>query len=403
VVDPEPVLIPGPGVDGHDPASLARHYSRSGVADRLVLTGHSHQAWPDVARDGQLEAFDDAALLLDEKWDRAFARADRVRSGLAAMLGDDERGRMTLADSTHTLLVRLLSSLDLRARPRVVTTDGEFHSARRQLDRLEEAGVEVVRVAATDDLAGRLAAAVDGRTALVLVSKVLFGTARVVTGLAETAAACRAHGAVLVIDSYHALGALDWTLAQDDLHDAFVVGGGYKYLQQGEGVCFLRWPAGTALRPLVTGWFAEFGDVHAPPRGGVAYGDGPERFAGSTYDPTCHYRAAAVLDFFDSQHMTPGWLRAVSRRQVGLLADAFDDLGADPAVVHRALAGPAEQRAGFLALRSPRAGELRAALRERGVSTDHRGDVLRLGPAPYLRDDQLIAAVDALGACLRAL
>ena len=393
----------GPGTDGHDPRSLARHYSRCGVADRLVLTGHSHQAWPDVARDGQLAAFDDAALLLDEKWDRAFARADRVRSGLAAMLGDDERGRITLADSTHTLLVRLLSSLDLRARPRVVTTDGEFHSARRQLDRLEEAGVEVVRVAATDDLAERLAAAVDGRTALVLVSKVLFGTARTVTGLAETAAACRAHGAVLVVDSYHALGALDWTLAQDDLHDAFVVGGGYKYLQQGEGVCFLRWPAGTALRPLVTGWFAEFGDVHAPPHGGVAYGDGPERFAGSTYDPTSHYRAAAVLDFFDSQRMTPGWLRAVSLRQVGLLADAFDDLGADPAVVHRALAGPPEQRAGFLALRSPRAGELRTALRERGVRTDHRGDVLRLGPAPYLRDDQLIAAVDALGACLRAL
>ena len=393
----------GPEVNGHDPRSLARHYSRSGVADRLVLTGHSHQAWPDVARAAQLEAFDDAALLLDEKWDRAFARADRVRSGLGAMLGDDERGRITLADSTHTLLVRLLSSLDLRARPRVVTTDGEFHSARRQLDRLEEAGVEVVRVPATDDLAARLAAAVDGRTALVLVSKVLFGTARVVTGLAETAAACRAHGAVLVVDSYHALGALDWTLAQDDLHDAFVVGGGYKYLQQGEGVCFLRWPTGTALRPLVTGWFAEFGDVHAPPRGGVAYGDGPERFAGSTYDPTSHYRAAAVLDFFDSQQMTPGWLRAVSRRQVGLLADAFDDLGADTAVIHRALCGPPEQRAGFLALRSPRAGELRAALRERGVRSDHRGDVLRLGPAPYLRDDQLIAAVEALGACLRAL
>ena len=406
----------GHGADGHDPESLARHYSRSGVADRLALTGHSHQAWPDVARDAQLEAFDDAALLLDEKWDRAFARADRVRSGLAAMLGDDERGRITLADSTHTLLVRLLSSLDLRARPRVVTTDGEFHSARRQLDRLEEAGVEVVRVAATgwgdatgpgpdlgpDDLAARLAAAVDGRTALVLVSKVLFGTGRVVTGLAETAAACRAHGAVLVVDSYHALGALDWTLAQDDLQEVFVVGGGYKYLQQGEGVCFLRWPAGTALRPLVTGWFAEFGDVHEPPQGGVAYGDGPERFAGSTYDPTSHYRAAAVLDFFDSQQMTPGWLRAVSLAQVGLLADAFDDLGADPAVVSRALTGPAEQRAGFLALRSPRAGELRAALRERGVRTDHRGDVLRLGPAPYLRDDQLIAAVDALGACLRA-
>lgn len=401
------------GAPGHDPVALAQHYVRAGVADRLALTGHSHQAWPDVAFDGVLQACSDAAELLDEKWDRALARADRVRTGLAGMLGDDGRGRITLADSTHTLLVRLLSALDLRARPRVVTTDGEFHSARRQLDRLEEAGVEVVRVPVVepgadrsppaDDLARRVAEHVDDRTALVLVSKVLFGTARVVPGLTEVAASCRATGAALVVDSYHALGALDWTLADDDLHDAFVVGGGYKYLQQGEGVCFLRWPAGSPLRPLVTGWFAEFGDVHAPPSGGVAYGDGPERFAGSTYDPTSHYRAAAVLDFFDDQGMTPAWLQAVSRHQVGLLADAFDALDADPGVARRALTGPAEQRAGFLALRTPHAGRLQEALRARGVLTDHRGDVLRLGPAPYHRDDQLQEAVARLGLCLAGL
>ncbi len=414
-------MHPPPDVPAHDPAGLARHYSRAGVADRLVLTGHSHQAWPDVALDGQTEAFTDATTLLDEKWDRAQAKADRVRAGLAVMLGDDDRGRITLADSTHTLLVRLLSALDLRGRPRVVTTDGEFHSARRQLDRLEEAGLEVDRVpvrepsdgadgghpgagdAGAGDLAARLADRVDARTALVLVSKVLFGTARVVPGLDRLAAACRAHGAVLVVDSYHALGALDWSLADDDLHDAFVVGGGYKYLQQGEGVCFLRWPAGSELRPVVTGWFAEFGDVHAPPSGGVAYGTGPERFAGSTYDPTSHYRAASVLDFFEEEGMTPAWLRAVSVHQVGLLADAFDALGVDPAVVRRALSGPASERAGFLALRTPHAGALQASLRARGVLTDHRGDVLRLGPAPYLRDDQLTAALDALGACVKGL
>ena len=73
----------GPARSRHDPAALARHYSRAGVADRLALTGHSHQAWPDVALDGQTEAFDDAAALLDEKWDRALAKADRVRSGLS--------------------------------------------------------------------------------------------------------------------------------------------------------------------------------------------------------------------------------------------------------------------------------------------------------------------------------
>ncbi len=54
---------------------LARHYSRFRVSERLLLTGHSHQAWPDVGFEGQTEAWNDAAELLDGKWERAFAKA----------------------------------------------------------------------------------------------------------------------------------------------------------------------------------------------------------------------------------------------------------------------------------------------------------------------------------------
>lgn len=57
------------------PNALAAHYARFGVAERVLLTGHSHQAWPDVAREAQLEAWDDAARDVDEKWERAFAKA----------------------------------------------------------------------------------------------------------------------------------------------------------------------------------------------------------------------------------------------------------------------------------------------------------------------------------------
>ncbi|MFC5381165.1 aminotransferase [Aquipuribacter nitratireducens] len=383
--------------------ALAEHYRASRVSERLLLTGHSHQAWPDVARDAQLEAFDDAAALLDEKWSRAFAKAERVRQGWLRLLGDDGSGVVTLADSTHTLLVRLLSAWDWGTRPRIVTTDGEFHSARRQLARLEEGFIDVVRVPAepVETLAERLAAEVDDDTGLVLVSKVLFGTAHVVPHLAALAAAARRHGTVLVVDAYHAVGALDWSLADDDLHDAYVLGGGYKYLQHGEGVCAMRWPRGTTLRPYVTGWFAEFADLSAAPAGAVGFGDGPERFAGSTYDPTSHYRAARVLDFFDEHRLTPARLREVSVHQVGRLAAGVAALDVDPGVLAVAVPDPAE-RAGFLALRTPHAAALQAALLERGVLTDHRGDVLRLGPAPYLRDDQLDEAVALLGECLRS-
>ncbi len=87
------------------------------------------------------------------------------------------------------------------------------------------------------------------------------------------------------------------------------MGGGYKYCQLGEGNCFLRIPQGTDLRPVVTGWFSEFtalADRQRPDR--VAYGEGGDRFAGATYDPTSHYRAAAVFDFFREQGLTPALL-----------------------------------------------------------------------------------------------
>jgi kynureninase len=382
---------------------LAAHYSRFRVAERLLLSGHSHQAWPDVALEGQLEAFEDAARHVDEKWERAFAKAEEVRAGYRALLADPG-AEIALAANTHELVLRMLSALDLRARPRLVSTDGEFHTLRRQLGRLDEAGLEVVRVAAepADTLAERLAGEVDERTAAVLVSAVLFETARIVPGLDALARACAGVRAELLVDVYHALGALPFDVHARGLESAWVVGGGYKYLQLGEGNCFLRLPAHAGeLRPAITGWYAEFAalaDEHDPSR--VAYGRGAERFAGSTYDPTSHYRAARVLAFFAEQGLTPERLRASYRRQVDLLAAGFDALGADDAVITRDRETPLEQYGAFLALRTPRAGELQRALADRGVLTDSRGSWLRLGPAPYLSDAQLDAAIGLLGEAL---
>jgi kynureninase len=385
---------------------LAAHYSRFRVAERLLLSGHSHQAWPDVAFDGHVEAFDDAARHVDEKWGRAFAKADEVRAGFRALLGDPD-GEIALGVNTHELVIRLLSALDLRARPRIVSTDGEFHTLRRQLARLSEAGLDVVRLPArpADTLAARLADAVDERTSAALVSAVLFETGHIVGGLEALARACAHVGAEIVVDAYHALGAVPFALHEQGLGSAWVLGGGYKYLQLGEGNCFLRLPAhAEELRPAITGWYAEFGALaaeHDPSR--VAYGRGAERFAGATYDPTSHYRAARVFAFFGEQGLTPERLRASYRHQIDLLAAGFDALGIDDAIITRDRALDLDRVGGFLALRSPHAGELQRALSERGVLTDSRGSWLRLGPAPYLSDEQLEAAIGLLGEAVTAL
>ncbi len=379
------------------PNPLASHYTRFRVGQRLLLTGHSHQAWPDCGFDGQRQAWIDVAELVDYKWERAFAKAERVRQGWARLL-QDHADAIALGPNTHELVVRLLSALPLRQRPRIITTDGEFHTLRRQLDRLTEEQVEVVKLAPepTETLAERLATAIDERTALVAVSSVMFQSARCVPHLDHLSAACQQFGAELLVDAYHALNVMPFEVAAAGLETAFIVGGGYKYCQLGEGNCFLRLPPNCRLRPVVTGWFAEFDTLGKAEPNRVAYPRGGARFAGATYDPTAHYRAAEVFDFFELHGLVPTVLREVSQRQIGLLATTFDALDLDPSQVSRDRGIPLRELGGFLALSSPRAAELSHRLGELGVLTDYRGDVLRFGPAPYLDNSQIKRAMEDL-------
>lgn len=376
---------------------LAPHYSRFRVSERLLLTGHSHQAWPDVGFEAQQQAWLDAAEFVDSKWELAEAQAANVREGFATLLGSSA-DEIALGQNTHELVTRWLSALPLRERPRLVTTTGEFHSLRRQLDRLGEESLEVVKVPAApvDTLAERVATSVTDRTAAVLVSSVLFETAEIVPGLAAIATACERAGARLLVDAYHHLNVVPFDLRALQLETAFVTGGGYKYCQLGEGNAFLRVPPHEHLRPVLTGWFAEFAQKQYAPHDGVSYPHGAAAFMGATYDPTSHYRGAAVFAFHQQQGLDGARLRAISRHQVSLLKATFEAFDVDPRVA-RVVEMPDGRRGGFLAIRASDAAGLAVKLRERSVWSDARGDLLRLGPAPYLSDEQLITAIRILG------
>jgi kynureninase len=270
-----------------------------------------------------------------------------------------------------------------------VTTSGEFHTLRRLMARLtEEELLDVVVVDArpAETLAERLAAETDERTAAVLVSAVLFEDSRIVSGLGELATACAQVDAELLVDVYHALGAMPFPLREQSLEAAWVVGGGYKYLQLGEGNCFLRLPPqADELRPVFTGWYSEFAELAAEKTpGAVEYPKGGMRFAGATYDPTSHYRAARVFEFFEEQGLTPEALRENYLRQTKQLAEALD------------VPGRREDFGGFLAVEVPNAEEVSRRLAGEGLMTDSRGRYLRLGPAPYLADGQLDEATERL-------
>ena len=336
-----------------------------------------------------------AAEHVDDKWSAVFAAQDELRSHIAKRIGG-QPGEVAFAPNTHELVVRFLSALPLAKRPHVVTTTGEFHSAFRQLRRLAEEGVEITFVPAEPaaTLAERLASAVTERTSAVIVSTVLFGTSTIVPGLEQLVERATRVGAHVLLDAYHAFDIVPFTVPER----AFLVSGGYKYAQWGEGMCFLRVPAGCDLRPVYTGWFAGYAELADRRTDGVVSyaGDGATRFAGSTFDPASTFRARAVARFFEARGLTVDALRATSLVQTARIIAGAREL---PGITIATPLGEAE-RGGFVALRTTRALELSTLLREDGLYTDARGDILRLGPAPYVTDAEIDEALVLLRARL---
>ena len=384
--------------------SFKRLFTRSLSADpgRLHFAAHSHHLWPDASFEGQVEAWNDAARLADSKWDRVMDEVwPEAQAHVARELGTGDPQAIVFAPNTHELLVRLVTAAPRNgARLRVLTSDGEFHSARRQLERWEEEGwIEVERIATEPfgDFSERfLTVAKSGRHDLVLVSHVLFGSGRILDRVDELASLGRAEGPWVVVDGYHAFMALDAPFGAAAARTAFYVGGGYKYAMAGEGCAFMHAPPGFGPRPPVTGWFAEFEDLSLPP-GKVGYAADARRFLGATFDPSGLYRFNAVQRMLQAEGLTTSRISDhAAKLQQRLLARIAESPLADAELLNPAVSGP---HARFLAFRGPRAAGWYEQLKARNCITDVRGDVLRLGFGLYQDEGD----VDRLLGLLRGL
>lgn len=377
--------------------NLQPHYSHFDVANRLLFSGHSHQAWPDVALDGLRESFTTAASDVDTKWATAFEKTEKLRNYLRNFY-DDPDGMYCCGQNTHQLLVAWLSSYNIHQKPKIITTDGEFHSMARQLHRLSEEGLKINKVKAeSDTMVDDIARNIDHETCAIMLSRIYFESGLINQQISEVAELARKYNVPLLVDDYHGTNVVPLSLREKRMEDVFVLIGGYKYLQWGEGNCFLRFPEECSLRPAITGWFAAFSTLDEPqthPQ--VPYDDGNQRFASGTYDPASQFRAANVVDFFHDQGLTPHVLHQQYQRQIRLMRQLFLEQHFDPAEIRLRHKRPIEENGGFLALKSPKARKIRAALLEKNVFTDARGDILRMGPAPYTTAVQIQRAIEIL-------
>lgn len=353
---------------------------------RLHVAAHSHHLWPDAARHGHMRAHDDALRLADLKWGHIFGEVlPRTRAHIARELALSSADTIAVSPNTHDFIVRIVSAWPRRP-VRILSTDGEFHSFRRQAARWSEDGevtLERVPIDPAETFEQRfLQRARSGEHDIIFVSHVSYRTGRAFDAAFELADIARPDGPWVVIDGYHGFMALPTRLrgVEDRL---FYLSGGYKYAMAGEGVCFLHAPPGFGLRPAVTGWFAEFADLSAPP-GGVGYGADASRFLGATFDPTALYRFNAVRDMLDEESLDTA---AVHAHVAACMADFEYAIGEGAAgrLSEAECLNPegSARRARFLALRHPEARQWQKALEREGVIADARDDVLRIGFALY--------------------
>ena len=374
-------------------------FSRTfGRADApLHVAAHSHHPWPDVSYDAQIAAWEDAARLLDRKWNHVFEHViPNAQAYIARQLNLPDPATIAFGPNTHSFLVRILSCLPQRP-VRVLTTGSEFMSFSRQMARLKEDGLVSITQISTEpfeDFPERFAhAASRGGHNLVFLSQVFFDSGFALRDLTKIVRAVPHRETFVVIDGYHGFMAVPTDLSAI-AGRVFYLAGGYKYAMAGEGTCFLHCPPFYGQRPPDTGWYAGFSALEGSGKGEVAYAADGSRFLGATFDVSALYRFNAVQDWLAGLDLSVDkmllYVRALER---AFLRDVkSDDVNAETLVV------PDEaERGRFLCFRTPKAGEIVARLAARNIIADHRGDRLRIGFGLYHSEDSARRLAAALG------
>jgi selenocysteine lyase/cysteine desulfurase len=342
-----------------------------------------------------MAAWNDAAALADKKWERIFGEVfPRAQRHVARELKLPDPKTIGFAPNTHELLVRLFSAKGGRPPLDVLTTDGEFHSFRRQSARWAEDGRVALRVVPCEPFETfterYLAAAREKAPDIAFLSHIMFKRGLRFDGIEELAKIARPDGPWVVLDLYHSFMAIpcDFSRVADRV---FLLGGGYKYAMAGEGAGYIHAPPGFAPRPSNTGWFADFAAMEGK-QDGVAYSKDGGRFLGATYDVTGVYRFNAVREMLDAQGldtaaisarlepMRAAMIAAIEAGEAGVLREAE--------IIKPNARGP---HARFIALRDARAVPWKAKLMDANIITDARDEVLRIGFGLY-HDEEDVGA-----------
>lgn len=350
---------------------------------------HSHHYWPDVTREAMLNYWDDSAKFVDDKWDYFFShKMPETQKLIASILKLSDPAQIVFAPNTHEFVYRLLSCFDPKNKISVLSTDSEFYSFDRQVNRLQEASlitIDKVETLPFDNFEERFIQKIKTNSYdLIFLSHVFFNSGMAVKNLKAIVEAVTNPKTMIVIDGYHGFMALPTDLSEIESR-VFYLSGSYKYAQGGEGCCFLHVPKNSEHRPLYTGWFAGHADL-AGVGGNVNYPDNGFRFAGSTMDFSALYRLNAVLNLFQKEQITVEQIHSHVQKLQSHFRDHLLSIDHHFLTEKNILSVDYNYHGHFLTFAMPspeHTKKLHDELREHKIMTDYRGSRLRFGFGIY--------------------
>lgn len=303
-----------------------------------------------------------------------FPRMRGLKTTFARLAGCDP-DELAITTNISIAIATIASALEYGERSKVVLSELDFPTDGHVWLAQRRRGVEIEWLRSPDGLTIPLEAydrAIDERTALVMVNRVLYRSSAIVDAK-EVCRMARERGAMSFLDDYHGIG-----IVPLDLHDIgcdVYAAGVLKWLCGGPGLAFLyvRRALIPSLEPAVTGWFGTAEPFSFDTRH-LAYHPTARRFEHGTPPAPVFFIAQGGLDVISE--VTPERIRARQGELTDHVIARADELGLPVRTPRDRGARGGVVNVGV----GPEAAKICHALLERNVCTDYRGDGLRISP-----------------------
>ena len=319
-----------------------------------------------------------------------FPRMRALKASFALLAGCDA-DELAITTNISIAISTVASALDFGDRNRVVMSELDFPTDGHVWLAHAKRGVEIEWLRSPDGLTIPIEEydrAIDERTAVVMVNRVLYRSSAIVDAK-EVCRIARERGALSFLDDYHGIGILPL-----DLHDVgcdVYTAGVLKWLCGGPGLAFLYVRRGLipSLEPMVTGWFGtaepfSFDAEH------LTYHPSARRFEHGTPPAPVIFIAQGGLDVISE--VTPERIRARQGELGDHLMERADALGLPVRTPRDRAARGGVVNVGV----GSEADEICHALLQRDVCTDFRGDGLRISPHFFNTEDDVDRCFDEL-------